>query len=111
MYYKKIQLNSFLTNIPNIKPMQLDVEQWVIKPKEAGAKFTSITATHETGCALYLGWTKSKQALVGDFMIACRKHNSRPGVNLGIRLITYLGIQDFKAIGTKIINFNAYDTI
>ena len=101
MYYKKIQLNSFLTNIPNIKPMQLDVEQWVIKPKEAGAKFTSITATHETGCALYLGWTKSKQALVGDFMIACRKHNSRPGINLGIRWITYLGIQDFKAIGTK----------
>lgn len=81
--------------------MQLDVEQWVIKPKEAGAKFTSIIATHETRFALYLGWAKSKQALVGDFMIACRKHNSRPGVNLGIRWITYLGIQDFKAIGTK----------
>lgn len=78
MYYKKIQLNSFLTNIPNIKPMQLNVEQWVIKPKEAGAKFTSITATHETRFALYLGCTKSKQALVGDFMIACRKHNNSP---------------------------------
>lgn len=122
MYYKKIQLNSFLTNIPNIKPMQLDVRAIGDQDKGSRSKIDQHNRNHETGFALYppkanpyntvaLGWTRGKQDLVDDFIMAGRQHDNRPGVNLGIRWITYLGIHNFKAIGTKIINFNAYDTI
>ncbi|HEX5023617.1 MAG TPA: alpha-L-fucosidase, partial [Agriterribacter sp.] len=33
-------------------PAQLDVEQWVVAAKAAGARFALLTATHETGFAL-----------------------------------------------------------
>ncbi|MCS3556242.1 MULTISPECIES: alpha-L-fucosidase [unclassified Sphingobacterium] len=100
-----------ISNIHLFKPAHLDVEQWVISAKEAGAKFAIITATHETGFALYpskanpyntsaLGWKNGKEDLVGDFIKACRKHDIKPGVYLGIRWNSYLGIHDFKAIGT-----------
>lgn len=91
-------------------PPQLDVEQWVISAKEAGAKFALITATHETGFALYpskvnpyntraLGWTNGKEDIVGDFIKACRKHSIEPGVYLGIRWNSFLGVHDFKVDG------------
>lgn len=92
-------------------PSQLDVEQWVLTAKDAGAKFALITATHETGFALYpskvnpyntkaLGWTNGKEDLVGDFIKACRKHGIQPGVYLGIRWNSYLGVHDFVVNGT-----------
>ena len=34
-------------------PEKLDVEQWVISAKAAGAKFAILTVTHETGFALF----------------------------------------------------------
>ncbi|HLR50019.1 MAG TPA: alpha-L-fucosidase [Candidatus Sphingobacterium stercoripullorum] len=93
------------------QPTNLDVEQWVITAKESGARYAMITATHETGFALYpskvnpyntraLGWGNGKEDLVGDFIKACRKHGILPGVYLGIRWNSFLGIHDFKAIGS-----------
>lgn len=99
-----------IRDIHIFNPSQLDVEQWVISAKEAGAKFALITATHETGFALYpskanpyntrsLGWTNGKEDIVGDFIQACRKHDIEPGVYLGIRWNSYLGVHDFKVNG------------
>jgi len=99
-----------VANIHLFDPTQLDVEQWVISAKEAGARFAFITATHETGFALYpsranpyntraLGWTNGKEDLVGDFIRACRKHGLKPGVYLGIRWNSFLGVHDFKVAG------------
>ena len=34
-------------------PQQLKTDQWVLSAKNAGAKFAVLTATHETGFALY----------------------------------------------------------
>ncbi|APU96412.1 MULTISPECIES: alpha-L-fucosidase [Sphingobacterium] len=108
------QQSNRIVPVPDIhifQPQQLDVEQWVLSAKLAGAKFALITATHETGFALYpskvnpyntsaLGWKNGKEDLVGDFIKACIKHGIKPGIYVGIRWNAYLGIHDFKAIGT-----------
>ncbi|WP_099366053.1 alpha-L-fucosidase [Sphingobacterium sp. 1.A.4] len=107
------QSKNRITPIPDIKifnPSKLDVEQWVISAKEAGAKFALITATHETGFALYpskanpyntlaLGWKNGKEDLLGDFIKACHKHGLKPGVYIGIRWNSYLGVHDFVVDG------------
>lgn len=92
-------------------PTQLNVEQWVKAAKDAGAKFALITATHETGFALYqsdvnpycmkaLKWKDGKGDLIKDFVDACRRHNIKPGIYLGIRWNSFLGVHDFKVDGT-----------
>ncbi|SDD32660.1 alpha-L-fucosidase [Niabella drilacis] len=93
------------------KPGKLDVEQWVLAAKSAGAKFAMITATHETGFALYqsdvnpycmkaLNWKGGRGDLVKDFVAACRKHGIKPGVYIGIRWNSLLGVHDFKIEGS-----------
>jgi len=92
-------------------PASLDVEQWVRSAKDAGAKFAIITATHETGFALFqssvnpyslkaLKWRDGKADIVKDFVEACRKYGLKPGVYLGIRWNSFLGVHDFKIDGT-----------
>lgn len=91
-------------------PTQLDVEQWVVAAKSAGARFALLTATHETGFALYpsdvnpysvkaLKWRDGKGDLVKDFVEACRKHNIQPGIYLGIRWNSFFGVHNFKVDG------------
>ncbi|WP_072939774.1 alpha-L-fucosidase [Flavobacterium granuli] len=87
-------------------PKQLDVEQWVISAKAAGAKFAILTVSHETGFALFqsdvnpysmksLKWKDGKGDLFKDFTDACRKHDIKPGVYLGIRWNSFFGVHDF----------------
>lgn len=91
-------------------PQQLDVEQWVISAKAAGAKFAILTVTHETGFALFqsdvnpysmksLKWKDGKGDLFKDFTDACRKHDIKPGVYLGIRWNSFFGVHDFVVDG------------
>lgn len=92
-------------------PQQLDVEQWVLAAKAGGARFALLTATHETGFALYqsdvnpyslkaLKWKDGKGDILRDFVDACRKHDINPGVYIGIRWNSFLGVHDFKVDGT-----------
>ena len=91
-------------------PEQLDVEQWVISAKAAGAKFAILTVTHETGFALFqsdvnpysmksLKFKEGKADLFKDFTDACRKHDIKPGVYLGIRWNSFFGVHDFVVDG------------
>ncbi len=91
-------------------PAKLNVEQWVLSAKNAGAKFALLTATHETGFALFqsdinpycmkaLKWKNGKGYIVKDFVDACRKHNIKPGIYLGIRWNSFFGVHDFKVNG------------
>lgn len=103
-----------ITPVPDyniFNPEKLDVEQWVLAAKSAGAKFAIITATHETGFALFqsdvnpyslkaVKWKDGKGDVVRDFVDACRKHGLKPGVYLGIRWNSFLGVHDFKVEGT-----------
>ncbi len=77
-------------------PKSLDTDQWVKAAKDAGAKFAILTATHETGFALYqsevnpyslksVKWRNGKGDIVADFVASCRKYGIKPGIYLGIR--------------------------
>lgn len=92
-------------------PEKLNVEQWVLAAKAMGARFALITATHETGFAIYpsdvnpystkmLKWKDGKGDLLRDFVDACRKHGLKPGVYIGIRWNALLGVHNFQVNGT-----------
>lgn len=91
-------------------PKHLDTDQWVLAAKAAGARFAVITATHETGFALYqsdanpyclkaVKWQDGKGDIVRDFVNSCRKYDIMPGIYVGIRWNSLLGIHNFKASG------------
>ncbi|MDN5214947.1 alpha-L-fucosidase [Fulvivirgaceae bacterium BMA12] len=91
-------------------PEKLDTDQWIKSAKDAGATFAMLTATHETGFALYqsdvnpyslkaLKWRDGKGDIVGDFVNSCRKYGIKPGIYLGIRWNSFLGVHDFKVNG------------
>jgi alpha-L-fucosidase len=110
---KYAQTHNRITPIPDyniFNPQELNVEQWVITAKESGAKFALLTATHETGFALYqsdvnpysmkaLKWKEGKGDIVKDFVDACRKHDIKPGIYLGIRWNSFLGVHNFVVDG------------
>lgn len=91
-------------------PAQLDLGQWIRAARTAGAKFAILTATHETGFALYqsdvnpycmkaLRWRDGKADLVREFVDSCRKYGLKPGIYLGIRWNSFFGVHDFKVGG------------
>lgn len=88
-------------------PSDYDMDQWIRSVKGMGAKVAILTATHETGFALYqsdvnpyclkaLRWRDGRADLVRDFVDACRRHGIRPGIYIGIRWNAFLGVHDFR---------------
>ena len=93
------------------RPENLNTDQWIKAIKDAGFTFALITATHETGFALYqsqvnpycmkaLDFQDGKGDIVRDFVNSCRKYGIKPGIYLGIRWNSFLGVHDFKVNGT-----------
>lgn len=91
-------------------PTQLDTDQWIETAKAAGAKFAVLTATHETGFGLWqsdvnpyclkaVKWRNGKGDVVREFVNSCRKYGIQPGIYIGIRWNSLLGIHNFKADG------------
>lgn len=91
-------------------PTRLDTDQWIRTAKSAGARFAILTVTHETGFALYpsdanpyntriLKWKDGKGDIVRDFVNSCRKYGIEPGLYIGIRWNSLLGVHDFKTDG------------
>ena len=69
-----------------------------------------LTATHETGFGLWqsdanpyclkaVKWRDGKGDIVRDFVASCRKYGIQPGIYIGIRWNSLLGIHNFKAEG------------
>ncbi|MDF9798796.1 alpha-L-fucosidase [Catalinimonas alkaloidigena] len=92
------------------KPEALDTDQWIRAVKDMGAKIAILTATHETGFALYqsdvnpyslkaVNWKGGKGDIVRDFVSSCRKYGIKPGIYIGIRWNAFYGIHDFKVQG------------
>lgn len=92
------------------KPDKLDTDQWIKAAKDAGAEFALLTATHETGFALYqsdvnpyclkaVKWQNGKGDIVRDFVNSCRKYNIKPGIYIGIRWNSFFGVHDFRVVG------------
>jgi alpha-L-fucosidase len=91
-------------------PEKLDTDQWIKAAKDAGAKFAILTATHETGFALYqsdvnpyclkaVKWQEGKGDIVRDFVNSCRKYDIKPGIYLGIRWNSFFGVHNFQVNG------------
>ena len=93
-------------------PTQLNTDQWIQAAKAGGAKFAVLTVTHETGFALYqsdanpycmkaIKFQNGKGDIVRDFVYSCRKYGVEPGIYVGIRWNSYLGVHDFKIEGSS----------
>lgn len=91
-------------------PKNLDTDQWICAAKAAGAKFAILTATHETGFALYqsdvnpyclkaVKWQNGKGDIVKDFVESCRKYDIKPGIYVGIRWNSFYGVHNFQVNG------------
>ncbi|MBN3583294.1 alpha-L-fucosidase [Algoriphagus aestuarii] len=102
-----------ITPIPDyniFNPEKLDIDQWVKSAKDAGVKIAILTATHETGFALFqsnynpysmkaLKFQDGKGDLLRDFKEACERHGLQAGVYIGIRWNSFYGIHDFMVEG------------
>lgn len=95
-----------IEDINIFNPEQLDTDQWIRSVKAMGARIAILTATHETGFALYqsdvnpycmkaLKWRNGQGDLVRDFVNSCRKYGIKPGIYIGIRWNSFLGVHDF----------------
>ena len=95
-----------ITDINMFNPTHYDTDQWIRSAKAMGAKVAILTATHETGFALYqsdvnpycmkaLKWRDGKGDVVRDFVNSCRKYGVKPGIYIGIRWNSFLGVYDF----------------
>lgn len=91
-------------------PKDLDTDQWIRAARAAGARFAILTATHETGFALYqsdvnpyclraVKWRDGKGDIVRDFVTSCRKYGIKPGIYVGIRWNSFYGVHDFQVNG------------
>ncbi len=110
---KYSQRNNRITPVPDyniFNPEKLDTDQWIKAVKDMGAKFAILTATHETGFALYqsdinpyclkaVKWRNGKGDIVKDFVNSCRKYGIKPGIYIGIRWSSFLGVFNFKVNG------------
>lgn len=92
-------------------PTRLDTDQWIEAAKAAGARFAVLTATHETGFGLWqsdvnpyclkaVRWRDGKGDIVRDFVNSCRKYSIQPGIYIGIRWNSLLGIHNFRTEGS-----------
>lgn len=107
------QRENRITPVPDyniFNPEKLDTDQWVKAAKDAGMKIAILTATHETGFALYqsdvnpyslkaVKWRDGKGDIVRDFVNSCKKYDILPGIYIGIRWNAFYGIHDFKVNG------------
>jgi len=98
-------------------PKNLNTDQWIKSIKDAGFTFAILTATHETGFALYQSevnpycmkapnFQEGKGDIVRDFVNSCRKYGIKPGIYVGIRWNSFLGVHDFKVNGTGEFQMN-----
>jgi alpha-L-fucosidase len=99
-----------VTNYQIFNPKDLDTDQWIRSAKAAGAKFAILTATHETGFALFqsevnpyclkaVNWRDGKGDIVQDFVESCRKYDIKPGIYVGIRWNSFYGVHNFQVNG------------
>ena len=89
------------------RPTELDTDQWVRTAKAMGARFAILTASHETGfrlwqsdanpyCLKAVAWGQGSRDIVAEFVASCRRYGLQPGIYLGTRWNSRLGVLDFK---------------
>lgn len=103
-------------------PDQLDTDQWVRAAKAAGARFAILTASHETGfrlwqsdanpfCMKALEWGDGQRDIVAEFHASCLKYGLKPGIYMGTRWNSKLGVYDFKVTERSTITQAEYNRL
>ena len=111
-YIQSVNRITPIEDVNIFNPKNLDTDQWIKSAKDAGCKIAILTATHETGFALYqsdvnpyclkaVKWRDGKGDIVNDFVKSCRKYGVRPGIYIGIRWNSFYGVYDFKVNGNN----------
>lgn len=111
-----------IKNIDQFNPQHLDTDQWVQSVKAAGARFAILTASHESGFRLWQSdvnpyslrstkWGNGKRDIVREFYESCIKYDILPGIYLGTRWNSNLGVCDFKITGNASITQDEYNTL
>ncbi len=109
------QQQNRITPVPDANifdPEQLDTDQWIRAARDAGARFAVLTVTHETGFALFqsevnpycmkaIRYQDGKGDIVREFVNSCRKYGILPGIYVGIRWNSFLGVYDFRIEGNS----------
>ena len=109
-YQQPINRTTPISDYNIFSPESLDTDQWITAAKAMGARFALITATHETGFALYqsdvnpyclkaVKWQEGKGDIVRDFVNSCRRYGIEPGIYIGIRWNSFYGVYDFQVDG------------
>lgn len=107
-------------DINAFNPTHLDTDQWVRTAKEMGARFAILTASHETGFRLWqsdvnpyslksVKWGDGKRDIVREFIASCKKYGIKPGIYMGTRWNSQLGIYDFKVTKRSTITQQQYN--
>ncbi|MCP4339156.1 MAG: alpha-L-fucosidase [Desulfobulbaceae bacterium] len=107
-------------NINMFNPTQLDTDQWVRTAREMGARFAIFTASHETGFRMWQSdanpyslkstkWGDGKRDIVAEFIASCKKYGIKPGIYMGTRWNSHLGVFDFKVTKRSTITQEAYN--
>jgi len=106
-YYQPRNRKTPIKDINMFNPTEYNMDQWIESAVDMGAKFAILTASHETGfrlwqsdanpyCMKALKWQNGKGDLVRDFVKACRKHKIQPGIYMGTRWNSHLGVLNFR---------------
>ena len=119
-YKQKENHRTPIDDIDMFSPDQYDIDQWFEAVKGMGAKYALITATHETGFALWpskanpwniskLKWRDGKANIVKDFVDACRRHDILPGIYLGVRWNSHLNVHSFRVTKDSPVTQDEYN--
>ncbi len=106
-YNQRLNRKKPVESLEIFEPAQLDTDQWVSTAKAMGARFAILTASHETGfrlwqsdanpyCLKAVKWGDGKRDIVEEFVASCRKYGIKPGIYLGTRWNSHLGVWNFR---------------
>ncbi len=111
-----------IDDVDQFNPVKLDTDQWIRAAREAGARFAILTASHESGfrlwqsevnpyCLKAVKWGDHQRDIVREFTASCRKHGIKPGIYLGTRWNSQLGVYDFKVTDRSTISQDTYNRL
>ena len=86
--YEGVELSDGQSPSSLYAPDALDVDQWLVSAKAAGAKYAVLTAKHVCGHCLWpsahtdyhVGTSGNPTDVVAEFVAACRRHDILPGL-------------------------------
>ncbi|AQT67047.1 Alpha-L-fucosidase [Anaerohalosphaera lusitana] len=111
-----------IKDVNQFNPERLDTDQWVRAVKNMDARFAILTASHESGfrlwqsdvnpyCLKAVEWGRGKRDIVGEFVASCRKYGVKPGIYLGTRWNSHLGVWDFKVTDRSPLTQQEYNEL